>query len=356
MRGIYTAAFLERVATYFGRSRNLAMLDVGKGFDLITGTITGAIVGCAAAIGRPMAEVVSLYRTHGAAIFPSRISGKAAAVRRAFFGGNVAVRHGDAALRVALTAVLKEVTMLEVFTKRGIALSVPAVFMSDHRAYVFKRTATSGNRDDSFKLVDVCMASSAAPIYRSLAAIKDPNSTDDNAAPLVFADGGLWANNPVLVGLIDALLSAPADSDIQIFCLSTRPRPEGDHLNYESVHRSMADWWYGAKIAPVSITAQEFAYDNMARMLANVLTKLGRKVQLVRFPKYQMSADTLNFLDLDDTRKEAMDRLVAQALSDADATKSACDDPSNVEGALIRAAFENMPEMPKTGIQWGEQV
>ncbi len=33
----------------------------------------GAILGCAAAIGRPMASVVALYEKHGSAIFPHRI-------------------------------------------------------------------------------------------------------------------------------------------------------------------------------------------------------------------------------------------------------------------------------------------
>ncbi len=47
MRGIYTAAFLDRLVAYFARSRGETCLDLGKGFDLITGTSTGAIVACA---------------------------------------------------------------------------------------------------------------------------------------------------------------------------------------------------------------------------------------------------------------------------------------------------------------------
>lgn len=65
MRGIYTAEFLERLTCYFARSRNVEALDLGKGFDLITGTSTGAIVACALAIGKPLNDVVELYREHG---------------------------------------------------------------------------------------------------------------------------------------------------------------------------------------------------------------------------------------------------------------------------------------------------
>ena len=68
MRGIYTAALLDKLAGYYARLRNVEALDFGRGFDLIAGTSTGAILGCAAAIGRPMSSIVALYEEHGAAI------------------------------------------------------------------------------------------------------------------------------------------------------------------------------------------------------------------------------------------------------------------------------------------------
>ena len=83
MRGIYTGAFLARLTDQFARIRGESALDLGLGFDLITGTSTGAIVGCALAVGRPMTEVVALYREHGCRIFPHRIKGKASAIYRA---------------------------------------------------------------------------------------------------------------------------------------------------------------------------------------------------------------------------------------------------------------------------------
>ena len=132
MRGIYTAAFLERMVVHFAKIRAAECLDLGKGFDLITGTSTGAIVGCALAVGRPLGEVISLYREHGRQIFPHRITGKGSAVYRAALGSTV-VRKGDHALREALNSVLGRTTMREVYDRRGISLSIPAVLMSTHR-------------------------------------------------------------------------------------------------------------------------------------------------------------------------------------------------------------------------------
>ncbi len=349
MRGIYTGAFLARLTDQFARIRGESALDLGRGFDLITGTSTGAIVGCALAVGRPMAEVVGLYREHGPKIFPHRIAGKRSAIYRATQGSRF-VREGDKALRDALEAVLSDVTMLDVFEKRGISLSVPAVLMSEHRAWVFKKTPKSGVRDDHYPLVDVCLASSAAPIYRSLAAIDDPNTI--GGPKQVFADGGLWANNPIMVGLVDALTIAAPDRPIEIFSLGTCPRPEGDHLDAESAHRSMLDWSLGADVAPLSISAQEFAFDHMARLLANAISNCGRSIRRVRFPNKPVPASMMPYLALDDTRPEAMDRLVGQANTDADLTKSACDDLNSEDGRMIRRLMQDLPAMPATGAVW----
>lgn len=349
MRGIYTAAFLARLTDQFARLRDEAALDLGRGFDLITGTSTGAIVGCALAVGRPMTEVVALYRDHGPKIFPHRIKGKRSAIYRAS-QGNRFVRAGDKALREALQSVLHDITMIDVFEGRGISLAIPTVLMSEHRAWVFKKTPKSGVRDDNYPLVDVCMATSAAPIYRSLAAINDPNAP--GGPKQVFADGGLWANNPIMVGLVDALTVAPPDRSIEIYSLGTCPRPEGDHLDAESAHRSMLDWSLGADVAPLSISAQEFAFDHMARLLTNAISNCGRSIQRVRFPNKPVPASMMPYLALDDTRPEAMDRLVSQAHTDADLTKSACDDSNNSDGRMIRQLMNDLPAMPATGAVW----
>ena len=349
MRGIYTAAFLARLTDQFARIRGESALDLGRGFDLITGTSTGAIVGCALAVGRPMTEVVSLYREHGPKIFPHRIAGKRSAIYRASQGSRF-VREGDRALREALHGVLDDVTMLDVFEGRGISLSIPTVLMSEHRAWVFKKTPKSGVRDDRYPLVDVCMVTSAAPIYRSLAAIDDPNAP--GGPKQVFADGGLWANNPIMVGLVDALTVTPPDQPIEIYSLGTCPRPEGDHLDAESAHRSMLDWSLGADVAPLSIAAQEFAFDHMARLLTNAISNCGRAIRRVRFPNKPVPASMMPYLALDDTRPEAMDRLVGQAHTDADLTKSACDDVNSEDGRMIRRLMHDLPAMPATGAVW----
>ncbi|MBY5793052.1 patatin-like phospholipase family protein [Rhizobium leguminosarum] len=349
MRGIYTAALLEKLTRYYATLRNEEALDIGKGFDLIAGTSTGAILGCAAAIGRPMSSVVKLYEDHGSSIFPHRIKdGVLSPLWRALTKGNSIVRAGDAALQSALRKELQNVTMKQVLDRRGIALSVPAVSMEKHRSWVFKKTPKSGVRDDNYRLADVCLASSAAPIYRSLAAIRDPDTDSDNFR--IFADGGLWANNPVLVAVIDALSCAAPEQPIEIFSFGNISRPAGSQIKPKKVHRSMLSWKLGAEIGPLAIDVQQFAYDHMARFFAEHISRFGRPITHVRIPQQEAAAAILQYLSLDESRRDALKALIAHGHGDADMVKSLCDSRDHPEGKMIHKLFSEIPPMPKAGI------
>src|SRR5437868_2467493 len=60
MRGIYTASYISHLAQGFSAKRGVGPLDVGSGFNLIVGTSTGAIIGCALAAGIPAERILRL--------------------------------------------------------------------------------------------------------------------------------------------------------------------------------------------------------------------------------------------------------------------------------------------------------
>ncbi|KAK6021300.1 phospholipase, patatin family [Ostertagia ostertagi] len=361
MRGTYTATYLERVALAFARRRNVASLDIGRAFDLIVGTSTGGIIGCALAAGVPLDNVVSLYSKHGPAIFPRAMPSGFLSVALDLCRRPAALAAGTEALRKALEAQLGKKTIGELYAERGIALAIPAVEMSQHRSWIFKTPHLPGtnHRDDNYSLVDVCLATSAAPVYRSLAAITHATKTvskhTTTLAPgqsgsggfNMFVDGGLWANNPVLVGLVDALDVAKPDQEIQIFCLGTCPTPAGEQIARKDVNRGLGQWKFGSGAASLSIDAQQFAFDHMAKKLVR---HLNRKCTVVRFPSETVPAALIPYLDLDETRQEAVQALVNQARTDADMTNSRCayvaTDP---DAALICSLFEAAPERNQAG-------
>ena len=344
MRGIYSATYLSHLTTAFVNSRKVKDLDVGAAFNLITGTSTGGIIACALAVGIPLKEVVQIYRQSGPFIFPLKMPTNLWGVIKQWCSRPQRLESGEQALRAALLEQFGKITLGGIYDQRRIGLSIPAVDMSTHRSWVFKTPHLSHYfRDSNYQLVDVCLATSAAPLFRSLAALEHP---DNPSNCHVFADGGLWANNPVLVGLIDALEMAQPEQPIEIFCLGTCSCPTGDSIGKDSVHRGLIDWRFGADAAILSIGAQEFAYDNMARKLAK---HIDRRCEIIRFHQESIPTQLTQYLDLDDTRSEAMDALENQARSDAEMAFSKCQDSQHQEGKYIKSLFMAMPERAPPG-------
>lgn len=344
MRGIYAAAYLESVANAFSRQREVGALDVGAGFNLIVGTSTGGIIACALAMGVPPADVVNLYREHGPRVFrrpvPTKLSMNALGdlIKRP-----EALSQGEQSLREALQGILGKTTIGEMYQDRGIALAIPAVEMRRHRGWVFKTPhfKDTNRRDDNYKLVDVCMATSAAPVYRSLACVTCPEGP-----PRMFADGGLWANNPVLISLIEALEVAPSDQPIEIFCLGCYPPPTGEDVAHADLHRDLRGWRLGSDVALLAIDAQQAAYDNMARKLARYAAlKDERDCRVIRFPAEVPPTHLLQYFGLDDIRSDAADALVSQAQTDANRANSKLSHrgPGSDEQAIYDL-FTSMPE------------
>ncbi|GJD76525.1 CBASS cGAMP-activated phospholipase [Methylobacterium goesingense] len=341
MRGTYTATYLAKLCETYGKRRGGGALDLGAAFDLITGTSTGGIIACALAKGVPLGDVIQLYRDHGAGIFPRRLPDGLPRLPGDLLRRPAAIASGAEVLRGALAKQLEATTVGQIWAERRIALSIPAVEMSQHRAWVFKtpHLPDSNHRDDATSLVDVCMATTAAPVFRSMSEVEYED--DAGKGRRVFVDGGLWANNPVLVGLIDALDMTRPGQEIEVFCLGTCPTPAGERIGSNELDRGLLEWRFGGKAAELSIDAQQFAYDHMAMKIAR---HVGRRCSIIRFPSQKVPATLLPFLELDDTRAEAMDALMDQARTDADMTNSKCAyRATDTEAELICRLFETAP-------------
>jgi len=235
MRGVYQTAFLETFASRLqaeqGRTQSI---DIGKAFDLVVGTSTGGIVACALGAGIPLSSVQNIYLEHGKEIFPFQSMRAMCVVGKIVRALGLGLRSGNDALKQVLVKNLGSVTIGDVFQKRNIALAIPTLDINRHAAVVFKTKHLKrlNGRDDSRTLVDVCMATSAAPILRSMAELTEPGSADTKA---VYVDGGLWANNPGLVAMMEAveILNDQQQNHrpIQLFMLGTLPSQGGEELN-----------------------------------------------------------------------------------------------------------------------------
>lgn len=166
---------------------------IGEYFDLITGTSTGGIIALGLSTGLPASELLRLYVQHGDEIFP-KPQGLLAPIARVWRGIRQYGRYSYErdALEKALRTVLEGRLLGEARTR----LCIPSFEGTYGEVFVYKTPHHPDfKRDWEASMIGVALATAAAPTF-----FKTYKSGDH-----VFADGGVWANNPVMIGLVDAL-------------------------------------------------------------------------------------------------------------------------------------------------------
>lgn len=319
MRGAYQTAYLatfgDRVQA--GRKTNSPQ-DIGTAFDLIVGTSTGGIVACGLAAGISLSQIQALYFNAGGSIFPFQWARPLPVVGKIVKGLGLGLRQGDDALRKILTDTLGERTIGSVYQERGIALAVPALDINRHAAVVFKTQHLKrlNGRDNSRRLVDICLATSAAPILRAMARLQEPGGT---GATATYVDGGLWANNPGLIGMMEAseiLKDRGETRPIHLFMLGTLPSQGGEEVSSSKIYRAAPGWDFGLKAITASLNAQAVGYDYLTGKMAEMR---GDGSFAYRMPAQCPSNELRDYLiNMDDARPKVLNALARQAISDVD--------------------------------------
>ena len=179
IRGIFSARVLDLMNNTLG-------IDVCNAFDLLVGTSTGSIVAAAVATGHNLSKLVSDYECFAPLIFRKRVS----------VCGLLRSKYGNKVLETFLRESFGEITLGDIKEP----LIINATNVSTGSVHVFKSSYQEDRRGgDYFRDRDV-------PLYKAvLASCSAPTYFDpvEISGDLV-CDGGLWANNPALVGYVDA--------------------------------------------------------------------------------------------------------------------------------------------------------
>ncbi len=208
--GAFSAAVLASLEKQTGKR-------IVEHFDLITGTSTGGLIAIGLAMGAPAEKLLDFYRKDGAKIFPKtgRVGGWVQGVRNIFTS-----KFEPGPLRRAVGEVVSDQPLRNALTR----LAIPSYQAVPGRVYVFKTPHNAqgrGGQDADIPAIDVALATSAAPTYF-------PAHRIDSGGMLkgVFIDGGVWANCPAMIGIVEAIaFCGQRLEDIAMVSISTTNYP-----------------------------------------------------------------------------------------------------------------------------------
>lgn len=182
--GVLPAAYLAELEKRF-----LGGQSIAKCFDLIAGTSTGGIIALGLSAGLTAQEVLAFYEQRGGLLFPkgnpwSRFWRKQRQNFRYVYDPKV------------LQAELRQVFGQRVLDEAQTRLVIPSYEGVHGEPWIYKTPHhLDFTKDRHEQMVNVALATSAAPAHF-------PSFRHND---YIYVDGGIWANNPVMNAIVDAL-------------------------------------------------------------------------------------------------------------------------------------------------------
>lgn len=211
VRGLFTINVLAEIERIIEQKSGQADVKIGEYFDLITGTSIGGILALGLAAGKSAQELEKVFREQAPLIFPPSRSWMKKC--RAAFSS----RYRSQPLFNAVASMIGTDTTFNDLNRR---VMIPTVNLSTGKPQFFKTPHNPMfNRDGRLTLLDAAMATSAAPTYFA------PHHCA--ALDAYFADGGLVANNPSFIALLEVFQDMANDfpdatvSDVKILNIGT---------------------------------------------------------------------------------------------------------------------------------------
>ncbi|WP_299050165.1 CBASS cGAMP-activated phospholipase [uncultured Nocardioides sp.] len=187
-KALFTAHVLAHIEDDLG-------VRITDHFDLVAGTSAGGIVALGLGAGLRPKAIAEHFGDLVNRVFPARLQ------RKARLGRLSKPAYDSDALHEVLVEVLGERALGD----SCLRLVIPSWDLQRGEVHIFKtRHSERLTRDWRIKMVDVALATAAAPTFFRAARVND--------SPLI--DGGVWANNPSVVAIGEAvsMLGVPLDA------------------------------------------------------------------------------------------------------------------------------------------------
>lgn len=305
IKGLYTAEVLKHL------EKNYSSKRIVDHFDLICGTSIGGIIALALAYGHSPKDLAELLRKNGEVIFPKQNS-VIAFCKQAFSS-----KHKVQPLKKLLTEIFEDATIKDLQKP----VLIPTINATTGQARIFKnRYCQEYHRDQDIRLVDVALATSAAPGFLPAHEI--------NSA--LYIDGGLVANSPILMGVHEARYKLDIKKqNIHVLSVGTMSSEYTLSNDPEKGSSYVKDWKMGANLFELTIAANEKVHNFM------VTNSLG--ASNVLFIDKPPAREQASKLTLDNASPAALNTLIACA----DQSTADIADPKSVDGNKIRNIFNH---------------
>ena len=263
IRGVFPAQILSLL-------EKKMKIKLENQFDMLAGTSTGAIIVAAIASRVPMSDVVELYVKNGKEIFKKKAPG--------FLSFDILWRskYRKNYLHDLLNEFFKNKRLGEIHKP----LILPATNIGNGTVHVFKSNYLPNYvRDGDVLLAEAVLASCSAPTFF------DPTHVGN----FLLADGGLWANNPGLLAVIDSInRCGKNNSDLFLLSLGTGERKNMYGVNANRKWGFLTGWRKSEFI--------ELILSLQSQSAQNYLENIIKKDQVIRMNYIQQTE-----VKLDDT-------------------------------------------------------
>lgn len=240
IKGVFPASFIASLEESIDGK-------VSDYFDLIVGTSTGGIIALGLGMGFSGKEILEFYEKYGPSIFKGN----------RFLG---LIRHFGLSKykNTELKRALEETFGTKILGESQKRLVIPSLSLETGEVYVYKTAHHERfTHDYKVKVVDVALATSAAPTYF-------PTHISPSGAPLV--DGGVWANNPVGMAVVEAIgVLGWAKDDLKVLSIGCT----SESLSVKVARKlPMGLLYWAPNMANVFMASQSSASMGTAQLLA----------------------------------------------------------------------------------------
>jgi len=299
IRGIMPAKVLADLESYLKQKGDTRAMH--EHFDLICGTSTGAILAIGIALGIPASKLLAFYIDYASSIFPSW------PFNTHMMKGLYRPVYSNKKLLQALEDVYKDANgKTALLNDAKTMLCIPVFNGGSGEINVLKTKHHEGyNRDYKIPAHHAAMSSGSAPIYFPPHSFNFSNALGDGNY-LNMIDGGVFANNPALIGLFEATDKLGYDfNDIMLLSLGTG---QGRHILKKRWKPPGIRYWLlpNPRVLDIILDSQAQITEQYLSFLNRTLEKNGKGITYLRV-QHQFHDKPI---PLNASRKKDIDQLI----------------------------------------------